>query len=118
MVSPVMEAVVPTKPLRLLVPVYPLTEGITQNFLKSVTQNALNTLVYDNYAFPEIFESDTLEKMGIMSLKDALLEIHFPTDTERVQKARERFVFEELYAFALGISMAKNRKAQGVKNTA
>ena len=111
--SPVYEPIIRDKKLPSLVPVYPLSEGITQNFIKSVTQNALNTLVYDNYSFPEILKKDTLEKIGLMSLKEALLEIHFPTDKERVQKARERFVFEELYAFALGISMAKNHRNKG-----
>ena len=114
MSSPIYEPIIPGKKLPSLVPVYPLTEGLTQKFLKSTTEYALNTLIYENYDFPEIFRKTTLEKMGLMSLKDALKEIHFPTDVERVKKARERFVFEELYAFALGLSISKkNIKKNG-----
>ena len=111
--SPVYEPVLPGKKLKELIPVYPLTDGLSQNFIKSVTETAFNSLVWEGYDFPEIFTADTLEKMGLMSLKDALCEIHFPTDIERVKKARERFVFEELYAFALGLSISKKREKQG-----
>ncbi len=119
--SPIYEPVVPGKRLPDLVPVYPLTDGLTQKFLKSVTENALMTLISEKYDFPEIFKKDTIEKLGLMSLKEALLQIHFPTDTELVKKARDRFVFEELYAFALGLSMSKRHIKDGnaivMKNT-
>ncbi len=117
MSSPIYEPIVPGKKLPSLVPVYPLTEGLTQKFLKATTEFALNTLIYENYDFPEVFRKSTLEKMGLMSLKEALMEIHFPSCIERVKKARERFVFEELYAFALGLSISKKnikRKSNGI----
>ncbi|MBR5322023.1 MAG: ATP-dependent DNA helicase RecG [Clostridia bacterium] len=114
MSSPIYEPIVSGKKLPSLVPVYPLTEGLTQKILKSTTEYALNTLIYENYDFPEVFRKITIEKMGLMSLKEALREIHFPTDIEKVKKARERFVFEELYAFALGLSISKkNIKKNG-----
>jgi len=111
--SPSYEPVIPGKKLQSLIPVYPLTEGLTQMFVKSVTELAFNTLEFGNYDFPDIFRTETTEKMGLMNLKDALREIHFPTDIEKVKKARERFVFEELYAFALGLSMSKKYKKDG-----
>lgn len=114
MSSPVYEAVVPGKKLPALVPVYPLTEGLTQKFLKGTSEYVLNTLIAENYAFPELFQEDTIEKMGLMPLGEALAEIHSPTDIDMVKKARERFVFEELYAFALGLSLSKkNMKERG-----
>ncbi len=109
MSSPIYEPVIPGKKLPELVPVYPLTANLTQKALKGTTELVLNTLVYENYEFPEIFRKTTLEKMGLISLKDALREIHFPSDMELVKKARERFVFEELYAFALGLSISKKQ---------
>ena len=111
MSSPVYEPVIPGKKLPDLVPVYPLTEGLTHKFLKGVSESALKTLINENYAFPDVFSKEILEKYGLMSLKDALMAIHMPTKIENVKKARERFVFEELYAFALGISLVKKQKA-------
>ncbi len=113
MSSPIYEPVIVGKKLPDLVPVYPLTEGITQKFIKSVSEDALKELIKCSYVFPDVFSEKTLEKYGLMGLKDALYEIHFPSDTVLVQKARERFVFEELYAFALGVLMTKSRKNTG-----
>ena len=113
MASPVYEPVIPGKKLPDLVPVYPLTEGLTQKMVKGLTEYAINTLISEGYVFPEVFRKETLERYSLMPLKEALREIHFPTDVEKVAKARERFVFEELYAFALGLSMAKKRVKQG-----
>ena len=47
--------------------------SLSQNFIKSVIENAFNSLVWEGYDFPEIFTAETLEKMGLMSLKDALI---------------------------------------------
>ena len=111
--SPVYEPVVPGKKLKELIPVYPLTEGLTQKLLSSTIENALMTMLHENALFPEILQEQTASKYGIMGLKEALLEIHFPTTVENVRKARERFVFEEMYAFALAISMSKKRAKEG-----
>ena len=111
--SPEYEPIVPNKSLDPLVPVYPLTDGLTQKFVKSVVRTAFTTLIDEGYDFPELFGEEQLDKMNIMGLRDALKEIHFPESTEGVKKARDRFVFEELYAFALCLTLAKRRKKEG-----
>lgn len=113
MSSPVYEPVIQGRKLPDLVPVYPLTEGLTQKFIKNANETAIKTLIEEKYDFPDIFSESQLKKYGLMSLKDALIEIHFPKTIESVKKARERFVFEELYAFALGISLAKSHRKNG-----
>ncbi len=113
MSSPIFEPVVEGKELPDLVPVYPLTDGINQKFMRGLVENSVNTLENEGYCYPEIFGGQTLDNMELMGLKEALLEIHFPTDAERLKKARERFVFEELYSFALGISLTKRNDKTG-----
>ncbi|MBR6682453.1 MAG: ATP-dependent DNA helicase RecG [Clostridia bacterium] len=113
MSAPIFEPVVEGKKLPDLVPVYPLTEGINQKFMRALVENSVNTLESEGYEYPEIFDGQTLENMGLMGLKEALYEIHFPTDAERLKSARERFVFEELYSFALGISLTKRNDKTG-----
>lgn len=113
MSAPIFEPVVEGKKLPDLVPVYPLTEGINQKFMRALVENSVNTLENEGYEYPEIFDCKTLEDADLMGLKEALLEIHFPTDSERLKKARERFVFEELYTFALGISLTKRHDKKG-----
>ncbi|MBR5314428.1 MAG: ATP-dependent DNA helicase RecG [Clostridia bacterium] len=113
MSSPVYEPIIQGRKLPDLVPVYPLTEGLTQKFIKNANETAFKTLVGEGYDFPDIFSESQLKKYGLMSLKDALFEIHFPHNIDSVKKARERFVFEELYAFALGIYLAKKHRKNG-----
>ncbi len=113
MSAPIFEPVVEGKKLPDLVPVYPLTEGINQKFMRTLVENSVNALENEGYEYPEIFDCKTLEDSDLMGLKEALLEIHFPTDSERLKKARERFVFEELYTFALGISLTKRHDKTG-----
>ena len=113
MSSPVYEPVVPGKTLPDLVPIYPLTTGIKQNFIKNITETTLKELIQCGYDFPDIFSERIISKYQLKSLKDALVEIHFPSDTKQVQNARKRFVFEELYAFALGVLMTKARRKSG-----
>ena len=113
MSSPVYEAVVPGKKLVDLYPLYPLTEGLKQNMVRSAVQTAIMTLLKEKYEFPEVLRSDILEKYGLMPLKEALIEMHLPSSLDNVKKARERFVFEELYTFALGISMSKKTLRSG-----
>ena len=113
MSSPVYEPIIPGRRLPDLVSVYPLTDGLTQKILKSACEEAIKTLIAEGYEFPDVFTKEQLKKYELMPLREALLAIHFPTDVERVKKARERFVFEELYVFSLGISLAKKHKKEG-----
>ncbi len=120
--SPIYEQVSEHKKLPALCPVYPLTEGITQNIIKASIESCFKSLRDENYCFPEIFSPEMIKKYDLVPLYDALCAIHFPTDEERVKKARDRFVFEELYLFALGLTMSKKNKvsydnAYPIRNT-
>ncbi len=111
--SPIYEPIVSGKKLPDLVPVYPLTEGINQKFMRAMVESVSKQFDDEGYIYPELLNNDILEKNGLMGLKEALKEIHFPTSAERLKKARERFVFEELYSFALGISLSKKTETFG-----
>jgi len=115
--SPIYEPVIPGQKLPSLIPVYPLTEGLTQKIVISSVEGVFNTFNEEKYVIPDPFPKETLQKYDLMPIKDALKEIHFPTDTDRVKKARDRFVFEELYAFALGLSISKRRARSGNAKT-
>lgn len=41
--------------------------------------------------------ADVLERYRLMTLTDALLNVHFPKDSQQMQRARERLKFEELF---------------------
>lgn len=61
---------------------------------------------------PDTLGADILEKYHLMSLTEALQNIHFPKDTPTMQKARERLKFEELFFIQLQILRQMKRREQ------
>jgi ATP-dependent DNA helicase RecG len=91
----------PAPPEPRLVPVYPATEGVTQQRLRALVQAALPSL--GTLPVAEIGTTD-LERGAFRSLVDALLVAHDPpvgTTPETLAAAAERIAFDELVAHAL-----------------
>jgi ATP-dependent DNA helicase RecG len=87
-----------------LVPVYPLTEGLSLRYLRNIIHNALTgygALIVD--PLPELLR----EKFGLMGLRESFYKIHFPENPEDKDAARRRLVFDEL--FAIQLQMAHRR---------
>ncbi|HEX9077043.1 MAG TPA: ATP-dependent DNA helicase RecG [Anaerolineae bacterium] len=83
-----------------VVPVYPLTEGITNRWLRR--------LIYSVVEFWAPRVSDPLpaslrEKENLCDLTTALREVHFPTSFEKIQIARRRLAFEEFLCIQIGV---------------
>ena len=62
-----------------ILPVYPLTSGLTQAMMRRFTANALKKHK-DN--FDNELPSDIIERENIFSKNEALYEIHFPSSSE------------------------------------
>lgn len=61
---------------------------------------------------PDTLGADIRERYHLMSLTEALQSIHFPKDTQTMQKARERLKFEELFFIQLQILRQMKRREQ------
>lgn len=81
-----------------LVPVYALTEGLSLRYLRNVIKNALDAFG-DHLDDP--IPSDIREKLGLMDLRTALTNMHFPEEPENKDEARRRLVFDELFQIQL-----------------
>lgn len=81
-----------------LVPVYALTEGLSLRYLRNVIKNALDAFG-DHLEDP--IPSDIREKLGLMDLRTALTNMHFPEEPENKDEARRRLVFDELFQIQL-----------------
>lgn len=83
-----------------VLPIYPLTEGLNQKYMRSVMLNVL-----DDYLpyYQEIFPAWIREKYDIGDIKSALKNIHFPESREAYKIARRRLALEELFLFQLSI---------------
>ena len=93
----------------LLLPVYPLTEGVRQGHLRRIVAAALESCVD---AVEEVFSPAYRDEHGLLPIQTALPEIHFPADHERLGLARYRFVYQELLMLQLGLGLRRNLRTQ------
>lgn len=79
--------------------VYPLTEKLRQRYITSVT---LHTIITDflkahTTPFQETLPPDVIAKNNLMGLDEAIRTIHLPDNPLKLDKARFRLKFEELF---------------------
>ncbi len=89
-----------------LVPVYPLTSGISLKQFRALIRMALDHCLgqIDDW-LPE----ELLQQEDLISLQKALQDIHFPLDDDAFVRARRRLQFDELLTLQLvSISLKKN----------
>ncbi|MBS0383594.1 MAG: ATP-dependent DNA helicase RecG [Proteobacteria bacterium] len=97
-----------------LTPIYPVTEGLGQQRLRSVIDKALARLP-DETAL-ELIPHEMLQPLGLMPLRDALLGVHRPAPDADVpallagaHPAQQRLAFEELLAHHLSLKRLRAR---------
>ena len=81
-----------------LVPVYSLTESITQKQLRTWIKSALAACVAQ---VSETLPEEILAQEKLLGIKDALQQIHFPKNQEEWEYAKKRFQFDELFQLQL-----------------
>ena len=91
-----------------IVPVYPLTAGISQLFLSRIIRLALDVC---GDAVPELLPADIRRENALCSAAYAVENIHFPEGDEALSLARRRLAFEELFLFALGLAGLRSRRS-------
>jgi len=83
-----------------LVPVYPLTRGITNRWLRGLTKR---TTEYWSLRLPDHLSLTIREKRHLPSLELAIQQIHFPDNWEMLEPARRRLAFDEFLMIQLGV---------------
>ena len=107
--TPAYDMIIEGEELRPLVPVYPLTEGISKNRIAVDIESAMSIIApeLDDYLPDEI-----RHKYKLCTLPFALRSIHDPTDYESVAKAKRRLVFDEFFTFALGMTLSAQKRRE------
>ncbi len=90
-----------------IVPVYPLTSGITQKSLQTAISTALNSL---EEPLPDLLPPGLAERYGMEPAAEAYRHIHFPETLEQAHNARQRLVFEELFTLACALGSLKGQR--------
>jgi ATP-dependent DNA helicase RecG len=91
-----------------LVPVYPLTEGLSLRYLRNIIHNALEAYGEN---IVDTLPSQIQRHFELIGLSSALRSIHFPEDVESKELARRRLVFDELFAIQLQLAYKRNLQA-------
>ena len=118
---PEIEVFNPEKPPMGFRGVYSVTDAMRKKGFTVLTLRRLVEQVVQQPGFKTIQETLPLEiisRYHLMPLQEALINMHFPTSHEKLQKAIERFKFEELYYIELNIlrfSMERGARIQGFK---
>lgn len=93
-----------------LVPVYPLTAGMTQKQFRFLVHAALPCIPQLSETLPE----GVRHAAGLTDLHAAIRDIHFPADIAAVERARKRLAFEEAYTYFLHVRASREERDHAV----
>jgi ATP-dependent DNA helicase RecG len=93
-----------------IVPVYPLTAGISQRMMRRIVRSALEKAAG---AVEENLTRALMAKLGVAGRAESIAEIHYPSSWERLERARRRLKFEEV--FFLHLLLKQRRKSVTLK---
>jgi len=99
-------------------PVYPLTETLKNHYVNNKTfVKVFQTIIPEVYnQISETLPQWILDKYKLISKCDAIKEIHLPSNPQKLEKARFRLKFEELFYIQLKIlsnKVLREQKQQG-----
>ena len=94
------------KQLKVMQPLYSLTEGITNHTISKAMKIAFEELEFHEDYLPK----SIAKEYGLIARKTALKEIHFPRNKEKVMVARRRLIFDEFFLFSLALRALKENK--------
>lgn len=103
MASPEIEKAENSKVIR---PIYSATGRLNSKAIEKVVKTALESLE----KFTETLPAEIRLEYKLVSLDFAIRQIHSPQDTESLEKARRRLIFEELLTLQLGLLKLKSRR--------
>ncbi len=109
MTNPIFERLdSPPVTTRRILPIYPLTAGLTNAAMLKAVRQALE--VCDPPA--EIIPEAVRRQYGILGADRAYYAIHEPNDMAEAELAKKRLIFEEFFVFSAGLSLMRAARAE------
>jgi ATP-dependent DNA helicase RecG len=94
-----------------ILPVYPLTEGLTQYAARKIWKQAVDAFV--QYV-PSNLPAQLVKKHGLLPLADALQQVHWPSNETRIEQlesgrnpALRSLVYDEFFFLELGLALKR-----------
>ena len=107
MVNPVFEKEGSTTFTGGIMPVYPLTAGISAKLLSGLQRQAARCVDQIRETLPE----EIRQKNQLAPVEFSYRAIHFPDSWEDLQTAQRRLMFEELFCLNLGLTLIRGRRS-------
>ena len=99
-----------SKELPGIIPVYPLTSGLTQSVMRNAVRGALDLCLDD---VEETLPEEIREEYGLIPLKTAMRTVHFPKNADELAAARRRLAFEDAAVLTIVLEkLRRNKKSQ------
>ncbi len=108
MTSPSFEALdAPPVTTRRILPIYPLTAGLSNATMLKTVQQALALCEPPE----EIIPTSVRQEYGILPAERAYFAIHAPASMAEAELAKKRLIFEEFFVFSAGLSLMRATRA-------
>lgn len=92
-----------------LVPVYRLTQGLTQRPLRALVKRLLDGF---GHLVQEPLPESVRTRRNLVGIATALASGHFPQSTDEQQAARRRLVFDDFFLLQLGLAIRRQRQGR------
>ena len=90
-----------------IVPIYPLTAGVSQLILSRSIRQGLDACAD---ILPDVLPDRVRQHHQLCRIEYAYENIHFPESAEALDLARRRLAFEELFLFTIGLDRLRQRR--------
>ena len=90
-----------------IMPIYPLTAGVSQLILSRAVRQGLDAC---RELLPDVLPDDVRREHNLSYVNYAYENIHFPDGPEALEVARRRLVFEELFLLSCGLTRLRHRR--------
>ena len=90
-----------------IVPIYPLTAGVSQLILSRSIRQGLDAC---GDILPDVLPDSVRQAHQLCRIEYAYENIHFPESPEALTLARRRLAFEELFLFTIGLHHLRSRR--------
>lgn len=100
-----------------LTPIYPLTEGLKRKKIENKLLSQLTKMVVSQPGFqvPECLPQPIISKFKFVSRTQAMADLHFPPNLQRLEEAKRRLKFDELFYLQLRHLQLKGNRNRTIK---
>lgn len=98
-----------------VIPIYPLTEGLTHKALCKAIAKALQQYAH---GIEDEIPAEIIARRGLIAKQDAVRQIHQPQSIQQAQEARRTLAYEELFLFQKVILERAGRRKGNLEKSA